>query len=67
MTTPDLITVLDAESGVPVTADSLRYGLRLKALAFASTPQWRTPEGIALVGPRYFGYDVDYSPFVATA
>jgi len=67
VTTPDLITVLDAESGAPVTADSLRYGLRLKALAFASTAQWRTPAGIALVGPRYFGYDVDYSPFGATA
>lgn len=64
VTTPDLITVLDAESGGPVTADSLRYGLRLKALAFPSNPQWRTPEGIALVGPRYFGYDVDYTPFV---
>jgi DUF917 family protein len=65
VTTPDLITVLDAESGSPVTADSLRYGLRLKALAFSSNPQWRTPEGIALVGPRYFGYDVDYSPIGA--
>ena len=64
VTTPDLITVLEAESGQPVTADSLRYGLRLKALAFSSNPQWRTPEGIALVGPRYFGYDVDYVPFV---
>jgi DUF917 family protein len=63
VTTPDLITVLDAESGNPVTADSLRYGLRLKALAFPSNPQWRTPEGIALVGPRYFGYDTDYTPF----
>ncbi|MDR3475493.1 MAG: DUF917 domain-containing protein [Devosia sp.] len=66
VTTPDLIAVLDAESGAPVTADSLRYGLRLKALAFPSDPQWRTPDGIALVGPRYFGYDVDYTPF-ATA
>ena len=64
VTTPDLITVLDAESGQPVTADSLRYGLRLKALAFASNAQWRTPAGISLVGPRYFGYDVDYAPFV---
>jgi DUF917 family protein len=63
VTTPDLITVLEAESGQPVTADSLRYGLRLKALAFPSNPQWRTPAGIALVGPRYFGYDVDYTPF----
>jgi DUF917 family protein len=65
VTTPDLIAVLEAESGAPVTADSLRYGLRLKALAFPSNPQWRTPEGIALVGPRYFGYDVDYTPFAA--
>ncbi len=63
VTTPDLITVLEAESGQPVTADSLRYGLRLKALAFPSNPQWRTPAGLALVGPRYFGYEVDYTPF----
>ena len=62
-TTPDLITLLEAESGNPVTADSLRYGLRLIALAFPCNPQWRTPEGIALVGPRYFGYDVDYTPY----
>jgi DUF917 family protein len=65
VTTPDLITLLEAESGNPVTADSLRYGLRLVALAFASNPQWLTPAGIALVGPRYFGYDVDYTPFAA--
>lgn len=65
VTTPDMITVLEAESGRPVTADSLRYGLRLVALGFSGHPQWLTPEGIALVGPRYFGYGVDYSPFIA--
>ncbi len=65
VTTPDLITLLDAESGTPVTADSLRYGLRLKALACASTPLWRTPAGLELIGPRYFGYDLDYRPFRA--
>jgi uncharacterized protein len=62
-TTPDLITLLEAESGAPVTADSLRYGLRLVALAFPCNPQWQTPAGIALVGPRYFGYDTDYKPY----
>ena len=65
VTTPDLITLLETESGNPVAADSLRYGLRLVALAFPSNPQWLTPAGIELVGPRYFGYDVDYTPFVA--
>lgn len=63
VTTPDMITLLEAESGRPVTADSLRYGLRLVALGFSGHEQWLTPEGIALVGPRYFGYDVDYTPF----
>jgi DUF917 family protein len=64
VTTPDMITLLEAESGAPVTADSLRYGLRLVALAFPCNPQWRTPAGIELVGPRYFGYDVDYRPLL---
>ncbi len=63
VTTPDLITLLDAESGLPVTADALRYGLRLKALAMPSNPQWLTPAGIELVGPRYFGYDTDYRQY----
>ena len=61
-TTPDLITVVEADSGMPVTTDSLRYGQRLVTLAFACDPKWRTPEGIALVGPRYFKYDMDYVP-----
>ena len=65
-TTPDLITLLEAETGAPVTADSLRYGLRLMALAFPCNPQWQTPAGIALVGPRYFGYDTDYRPYAFT-
>lgn len=60
VTTPDLITVLEAESGLPVTADALRYGLRLVALALPANPKWLNPAGIALVGPRYFGYDTDY-------
>jgi hypothetical protein len=63
VTTPELITLLEPDSGNPVTADSLKYGLRLVALAFPCNPQWRTLHGISLVGPRYFGYDLDYKPF----
>ena len=66
VTTPDLITLVEAESGNPVTADAIRYGLRLVALAFPCNPQWRTDAGIRLVGPRYFGYDVDYKQYVGS-
>ena len=63
VTTPDLISVVEADTGNPVTADSLRYGQRLVTLAYPCNPKWRTPHGIELVGPRYFKYDVDYRPF----
>ena len=62
VSTPDLITLLDADSGEPITTESLRFGFRVAALAIPSDPQWRTEAGLALVGPRYFGYDIDYRP-----
>ena len=60
--TPDLIVVLDAETGEPVTTEGLRYGQRVVAIGAPCDPRWRTPEGLRLVGPRTFGYDCDYVP-----
>lgn len=62
-TTPDLICVLNTDTGDPVTTEGLRYGLRVSVLAAPCDPRWTTPGGLALAGPRYFGYDVDYLPF----
>jgi DUF917 family protein len=63
ITTPDLITMLDAETGHPITTEELRYGFRVAVLAIPCDPRWRSEEGLRLAGPRYFGYDVDYLPF----
>ena len=60
--TPDLITVIDRETALPVTTESLRYGRRVHVIGMPCDPIWRTPEGIAQVGPRYFQYDLDYRP-----
>jgi DUF917 family protein len=60
--TPDLIIVLNAETAEPVTTEEIRYGFRVSVLAAPCDPRWRTPAGLALVGPRYFGYDFDYVP-----
>jgi len=59
---PDLITVLDYETGEPITTEGLRYGFRTVIIGMPCTPKWRTPEGLALVGPSYFGYDNEYVP-----
>ncbi|ABO50074.1 protein of unknown function DUF917 [Desulforamulus reducens MI-1] len=61
-TTPDLIAVLDAETARPVTTEGLRYGARAVVIGIPCHPHWRTEKGIATVGPRYFGYDIDYIP-----
>ncbi len=60
--TPDLITILDAEAGNAITTESLRYGYRVAVLGMPCDPRWRTPGGIELAGPKYFGYDVEYVP-----
>jgi DUF917 family protein len=62
VSTPDLITVLDAETGEPITTETLRYGFRVVVLGIPCDPRWRSPEGMALVGPAYFGYDAAYVP-----
>ena len=60
-TTPELITVLDNETGEPVTAESLRYEFRVSVPAMPGNPRRRTPARLALVGPDYCGYDVPYA------
>lgn len=61
-TVPDLIIVLDAETGEPITTETLRYGFRVALIAAPCDDRWRTARGLDLVGPRYFGYEVDYVP-----
>ncbi len=60
---PDLIIMLDTETAEPVTTEDVRYGYRVSMIAAPCDPRWRTPRGLDVVGPRYFGYDFDYAPF----
>jgi hypothetical protein len=60
--TPDLICLVDYETLLPVTTESLKYGKRVRVIGLPAHPKWRTEKGIETVGPRYFGYDYDYAP-----
>ena len=66
VTTPDLIVVVDAVTGEPITTETLRFGHRVAVVAAPMDERWHTPAGIELVGPRYFGYDVDPIRFDGT-
>lgn len=57
-TTPDLLMVLDADSGEAITTEALRYGQRVRVLAAPGDERWHTAEALEMVGPGYFGYDI---------
>ena len=61
-TTPDLISLVDTETFIPVTTDALKYGKRVMVVGLKCFHLWRTEKGLELVGPRYFGVDTDYIP-----
>ena len=58
--TPDLICVMDAISGEAVGTEVIRYGQRVKVIALPAPPILLTPKGLEHVGPRAFGYDLDF-------
>ncbi len=60
--TPDLITVVDKEKGMPITTENLKYGQRTVVIGMPCNPFWRTEAALRQVGPRYFKYDIDYEP-----
>nr|WP_257098616.1 DUF917 domain-containing protein [Pseudovibrio flavus] len=60
---PDLIIVLDVETGEAITTEMLQYGQRVAILALPAPELLKTPEALEVVGPRAFGFDdVEYIP-----
>ncbi len=60
VTTPDLICVMDSAAGDAVGTETLRYGQRVTVVALPAPPILLTPKGLQHVGPRAFGYDLDF-------
>jgi DUF917 family protein len=58
--TPDLICVLDTSSGEAIGTETIRYGQRVTVIALRAPAVFLTPRGLDFVGPRAFGYDLDF-------
>jgi hypothetical protein len=59
---PDLICVVDRETGQPITTEALRYGQRVKVIGTSAPQVLRTPAALTVFGPRAFGFDEDFIP-----
>lgn len=58
--TPDLICVVDSVSGDGIGTDVIRYGQRITVLALPAPEVFLSPQGLEYVGPRAFGFDLDF-------
>jgi DUF917 family protein len=57
--TPDIITLIEQDSGTPITTATLQYGLRVDLMILKAPAVWHSERGLALVGPKIFGYEED--------
>jgi len=60
--TPELICVLDSETGEAIGTETIRYGQRITVILLPAAEVFLTPRGLEHVGPRAFGYDIDFRP-----
>ena len=59
---PDLICILDCETGEPIMTPILRYGQRVVVVGLNAPPHLCTLDGLDTFGPRCFGIDESYVP-----
>lgn len=59
---PDLICVVDIDSGEPITTEGLRYGQRVRVLGISTPKMMRTPEALDAFGPTAFGLNEPFVP-----
>jgi DUF917 family protein len=58
--TPEIICVMDTVTGEAIGTEALRYGQRATVVALPCAALLTTAKGLTLVGPRAFGYDLDF-------
>lgn len=60
VTVPDLICVVEAKSGHPITNPFCKKGMKVSVLGFRAPEVSRTKRGLSILNPRFFGFDVDW-------
>lgn len=62
VTVPDLIVVLDLFNQKPITTDRLKYGQKVIVIGVPANEKLRTKEALKYIGPKAFGYNIEYIP-----
>lgn len=63
-TSPDMIILLRWKDGEPLTNTNLCEGEEIGMIIVPAREQFLSDNAIAALGPRHFGFDFDYKPFI---
>lgn len=62
VTSPDIITVVDAVTGEPYANPVLKEGDKVAVIGLKARQVFRSEKGIGILGPKAFGFDYEYVP-----
>ena len=62
VTSPDCIAVVDLETGEALTNSAITSGQSVAVIGWRGSKVQRTEKGLDAIGPRYFGFDIEYMP-----
>ena len=62
---PDVLEVIDPATGEPLVNSFMEEGQEVAVIGVKRCARFDTPEGIAALGPRHWGFDFDFTPIEA--
>lgn len=62
VTSPDIIAVVDLKTGEPLVNHHIETDDQIAVIGVKARHPFRTERGLAVLGPRHFRFDLDYTP-----
>lgn len=59
-TVPDSINIYIKDEKLPLLNPNAKEGMKVTVFVLKAFDEWRTEKAINILGPRFFGYDMDY-------
>lgn len=59
-TAPDSINIYIKDEKLPLINPNGKIGMKVTVFVLKAFDEWRTKEAIELLGPKFFGYDIEY-------
>lgn len=63
-TVPDLICIINEDEKLPLLNPYGKKGMNISIIVLPAPKEWTTERGLEVFGPKSFGYDIDWEPFV---